>query len=208
MLGAQASVAQTAHPDQSGVDFDFTGTIETSVFSDPEPLFGAPTASGNALRFGPLTFSATAAGDGGFDQTAAQLQTTVTATGSKTIDKIGIDEFGDVDLSGVGTAATASFVSMSGAVTVTETTGGPIAPVSIPFIGTFAPSDLYGLPGDQGQTLWHGSVLVDVAAVVPDATKTVLSFDNDLTAASEPGTTALIQKKVVVILVVEPEPAE
>ena len=189
------------------MDVSFLDVTETSGFGDPVPLFGPPTISGNGLNFFPLTFSATVAG-GGVEQTGSQLQTTLAATGGGVIATIAIDEFGDVDLSGVGTAATGTFVSMAGAVTVLETTSGPIAPIVVPFAGTFTPSDLLSLPGDLGVTLWSGSVQVDVGSVVPNATRATLSFDNDLVAASEIGTTALVQKKTARIAVTTAEPVK
>ena len=83
-----------------------------------------------------------------------------------------------------------------------------------PCAGTAQKSDgapeTFALPGDLGTTLWSGSVSVDVASQVPNATKAFLSFDNDLTAFSEVGTTAKIQKKVVsgpaIVITVIPEP--
>ncbi len=49
----------------------------------------------------------------------------IQATGLSVIDTILIEEFGDVDLSGLGTTgATGAFVSMGGVVTVLETNGG------------------------------------------------------------------------------------
>jgi hypothetical protein len=197
--------ATTGHPDYFGPTVDITGIQETSSFGDPEPLFGAPTGSGDRLLFFPTTFSASAAGVGGFDATGAQLQFTISVDGpTETIQSIKLTDYGDADLSGVGTAATGTFVGMSGFVTVTETLSGPIAPVVISFASSgadfapvFTPSDLLGLPGDSGVTLWSGTVEIDVSAFVPNATVVDVAFDNDLFASSEAGTTALIQKKVV-----------
>ncbi len=64
-------------------------------------------------------------------------------------------------------------------------------------MAAFTPSDGFFLPGDLGVTLWSGAVSIDVASVVSNATKVTFSFDNDLIATSEGGTTAIIQKKVV-----------
>jgi hypothetical protein len=177
-----------------GSDVDFLGVQETASFGGSEPLAcsGSIVASGNSLILSPATFSATSAG-GGIAQNGSQLQATIVASGATTIDRILITELGGIDLSGAGTGATGSLVSMSGFVTVTHTTAGPIAPVVIHFIGTFDQS-LFGLPGDSGSTLWSGSASIDVASVVANATKATLSFDNDLVAASEDGTTSLIQE--------------
>ena len=126
-----------------------------------------------------------------------------------TIDTIIIDEFGDNVLTGIGTPATGTFASMAGFVTVTETTGGPIAPVIIPFVGTFTPSSTFSLPGDFGTSLWNGSVTIDVVSQVPNATKATLSLDNDLFSNCGAGNTSgKIQKKVVsgpAIIITVPE---
>jgi hypothetical protein len=177
-----------------GSDVDFLGVQETASFGGSEPLScsGSIVASGNSLILSPAAFSATSAG-GGIAQTGSQLQATIVANGATTIDQILITELGDIELSGVGTAATGALVSMSGFVTVTHTTAGPIAPVVIHFIGTFD-QNLFGLPGYSGSTLWSGIASIDVASVVANATKATISFDNDLVAASEDGTTSLIQE--------------
>jgi len=208
---AQTGLATTMYPDKVGTSVTFTGIQETSSFGDPEPLFGAPSISGNSLLFFPASFLATASGAAGSDQTGSQLQLMVSGNSpTDTLTALNITEFGDATLTGIGTAATGTYVNMSGFVTVTETTGGPIAPVIIGFLGTFSPTDTLALPGDSGTTLWSGSVMVDIASVVPNATKATLSFDNDLYAYSEAGTTAKIQKKVVsgpsIVITVVPEP--
>ena len=204
---AQPASATLACGSFVGTDVDFNNVQETASFGGSEPLFcsGPEIVSGNSLILFPDDFSATAAGAGGFDQTGSQLQAAIVATGSMTIDEILISEFGDTDLSGIGTGATGAFVGMSGIVTVTNTTAGPIAPVQIGFTGTFT-QDLFGLPGDSGLTLWSGNTSIDVASVVANATQVTLSFDNDLFASSEDGTTSLIQKKVGGPITITPIP--
>ena len=211
LLFAAQSNATTAYPDYVGPNIGFTGIQETSTFGDPEPLFGAPIGLGNQLLFFPANFSASSAGGAGVDQTGSQLQAQISAVGPlDTIDTINITEFGDAVLTGIGTAATGTFASMAGFITVLEDISGPITPVQIPFVGVFSPSDLLTLPGDAGTTLWSATVSIDVASVVPNATVAFLSYDNNLVASSEAGTSSLIQKKVVdgpaVIVDVIPEP--
>lgn len=209
LLLAGPAVA-ASYTDVFGTDFSFTGITESSSYGDPEPLFDQPLGAGNQLLFFPPNFAAEST-DGGVDSTGSQLQVLITATSvNKTIDSILIDEFGDTLLSGIGTAATGTFISMSGFLTVTADIDGPIGPVVIPWSGVFTPTDTLTLPGDSGTTLWSGSALIDVASSVPNATVAMLSFDNDMVAASEAGTTAKIQKKVVsgpaVVITVIPEP--
>ncbi|MGH0034136.1 MAG: PEP-CTERM sorting domain-containing protein [Myxococcota bacterium] len=191
------------------------GVCETTSSSgDPDVLWGAPSVSGDDLLFTPAAFLAEASGAGGYDYTGSQLQTIITSNGGGfTLDTLNITEFGDATLLALpppGTGGTGTFVSMAGFVTVTETLSGPITPVVIPFTGSISPSDLLSLPGDFGTTLWSGSVSVDIASVVPDATEVILSLDNDLYAYSDAvGSSAKIQKKVVngpSVVVSVPEP--
>jgi hypothetical protein len=210
LLGALLLAAPpeaASYTDQFGTNFSFTSINETSTWGDALPLFDQPTAVGDQLVFTPdPDFMASATGNLGNDQTGAQLQLVITATGANaTIQSVLIDESGFTDLSGVGTSGTGTFASMAGFLTVTEDINGLITPVVIPFVGVFTPTDLLGLPGDAGVTNWTGSVFIDVAAYVTDAYKATLSFDNDIYAASETGTTAEITKTGVTITVI-PEP--
>ena len=210
-VGAPA-LALTLYTDVSTPLWDFTGIQESSSYGDPEPLFDQPLGCGNQLVFFPPNFAATSTG-GGVDATGSQLQLMITPNNpTDVIAGVNITEFGDTVLTGfLGTGATGTFASMAGFLTVTETTSGPIAPVVIPWSGTFTPSNTLTFPSNPGTTLWSGTVSIDVASVVPNATKVTLSYDNDLFAASEATTSAKIQKKVVdgpsVIIEVIPEPA-
>jgi hypothetical protein len=210
---ADSAGATMVYGNFAAADVDFLGVQETSSFGDPEPLFGAPTGvAANSLLFTPTSFSASAAGNLGYDEIGSQLQATIMATNLSLpyIQKVILMEFGDTILSGAGTAATGTYASMAGFVTVLETSGGPCTGPSciLGFTGVFTPSDLLGLPGNAGTTTWVGAATIDVAASFPTATKVMVSWDNDLYAYSETGTSALIQKKVgTKISVVVPEPA-
>lgn len=221
-LGANAS-ATVDHGDFVGTDVNFNDVEETSFPGDPEPLWDAPTVSGNSLLFFPSAFVASSSG-GGIVDVGSQLQTEIVATGGSVLDNLVISEFGDVTLSAFpppGDAFTGAFVAMSGFVTVTETLSGPIAPVVIEFtsgtpsganpafIATFT-QDLFLLPTDFGSQNWSGTVNIDIASIVADATVATLSFNNSLTASSAVGSSALIQKKVTngpAVVITVPEPA-
>jgi hypothetical protein len=213
LSAAPAALAVTInHGDYVGINIKFTNVRETTqTTGDPDELFGAPTLSGDSLLFFPSAFSASALGAGGEDSTASQLQILLEAKPNEFIDTIKLTEFGDTVLSGLGTAATNTAVNISGAVTVMEDANGVIVPVIIPFLGTFNPKNTFALPGDEEATVWSGSIFIDVASVVPNATVAMFSLDNQLDAFSEDGTSALIQKKVVsgpsVALEVIPEPS-
>lgn len=205
IIASPAALAQVKinYGDFIGTDVAFLNVTETNHQPPPEPavLWGVPTVNGNGMQFYPQTFSATSVGSD-VDQAGSQLQMQISTSGPSTLNLITIEEFGDLDLSGIGTGQTGTYASMSGFVTVTETTGGPIAAEIIPFTGVFTPTDLSALPGNLGHALWKGNVVVDIGAAVPNATRAMLSFDGDLTASSDAaGTTALIQKKVVLVQV-------
>lgn len=216
-LGAPAR-ATLVHTDVVTPSWSFTGIQESTVAAtpvDPALLFDQPLGAGDQLVFFPPAFSAQASGASGFDSTGSQLQLTITPNSpTNAILAVNIIEFGDAvitDFPPPGTAATGTFASMAGFLTVLEANGLPITPVVIAWTGTFTPSDLLSLPGNFGTTLWNGSVSIDVASQVPNATKVVLSYDNDLFASSEAaGSSAKIQKKVVdgpaVVITVIPEP--
>jgi len=224
----QSALATTGYPNYNGPDVSFTGIQETSSFGDPEPLFGAPTGSGNSLLFFPPNFTATTSGAGGSDSTGAQLQATMLATSASTIDILNFNEYGDATLIGPANAGTGVFAGLSGFVTVLEVNGLPITtPLVIGFNagglvnGSFTPGTL-GTAGldrisNPGTTLWSGNLSIDIGAALigaglqPKATKVALSLDNDLYAyTAAAGNSAKIQKKVVdgpaIIIDVIPEP--
>jgi len=211
MFIAGSAGATTIYTDVVTPNWTYSSIQESSSYGDPEPLFGQPLGSGNDLVFFPADFKAASTG-GGVDATGSHLQITITSNSpSHTIDTLNLTEFGDVVLAGfLGTGATGAQVSLAGFVTVLETTAGAISPVVIPFIGTYSPTNLFLFTTHPGTTLWSASISIDIESIVPDATKVVLSLDNDLFAASEATTSAKIQKKVVdgpAIVVSVPEPA-
>jgi hypothetical protein len=222
-----------SHPDVFTYNWAFTGITETTVDvtglglpADPALLFGAPSGVGESLVFFPPAFTALA-GNGSFDLTGSQLQFMITANSpANIIDEITIQEFGDAlftDPFNNGTTGTSTVLSMAGAITVLEVNGIGIAPLIIPFVATYSVgqvgnNSVLDVVNNPGTTLWTGTALIDVAAalvgasIAGDATKVMVSLDNDLWAFSEPGspfgTTAKLQKKVTSGIVVSiPEPA-
>jgi hypothetical protein len=201
---AAPALAQVNYGDFLGAGVNFLQVTETTqTAGDPAVLWGAPSVAGAQLAFFPNTFISSCNGGpaGNSDITASLLQTTIESPGG-TIDLIELTEAGDVVLAQfppLGTPVTNASASLSGFLTVIEDTSGPLAmPVVIPFLGTFAPSDTFSLPGDFGTSLWTGSMSIDVASAVPNATKAILSLDNTLDSNCEAGSTsARIEKKVV-----------
>ena len=212
LLAGQAG-ATTAYGTYVGPNVTYSNMQETSTSGDPEPIWEAPTGSGNQLLFFPTNFRANAAGAGGFDHIGSQFQTLILGTsGTDVLTQFNITEFGDAQIAGFGVgASTGTFASMAGFLTVLEDIDGPLpVAVVIPFTGVFAPSDTLTFGANLGTTIWSATASVNIASYVPNATKVQLSLDNDLYAFSEAGTSAAIQKKVVsgpaVIVEVIPEP--
>lgn len=210
LLFAAPAWATTVYGNYSGTTVDFLGVQETAVAPDVEPLFEAPTVVGDSLLFSPSAFLAQASGGtdpGNLDTTSSLLEMTLSATNGSFLEEIVITEAGDTFLAGpLGTAGTSTFVGMSGVVTVTAANGVPIAPVIINYTGIFD-QDTFVLQTDAGSSSWLGSATIDIASVVPNATEATFDLDNFLFAASEGGTSALIQKKVSNALIISlPEP--
>lgn len=213
-LAAMPAGATTIYGNLSGTNFDFLGVQETSTFGDPEPLFGAPTVSADQLLFFPTNFSATSAG-GAPDLTGSQLQLTIMATGpGATVEALKLTEAGDTTIGGLGTAATGTFIGIGGTITVLEDING-VLPVAQIFTFddsdvVYSPGNTFSLGANTGTTGWTAMLYVDIAAIVPNATKVHIGFDNNLFAFSEATTAASIQKKAVsgptIVFEVIPEP--
>jgi len=203
---APAASATVVYGDFSGTNVDFLGVQETSTFGPPtEQLFDAPIVLGDQLLFFPTNFSANSA-NGGVTQVGSQLQATIMATNGTTLTNFSITEFGDTTLTGVGTAATGTFGGLGGTITVLEVNGVPTSPTFIPITPDNA---FFTLTANPGLTNWSLTTTVDIGSAVPGATKVFLSFDNNLVASSEAGTSSSIQKKVVngpAVVITVPEP--
>lgn len=239
LVASQAFAAMPVpYPDLVGPMFQFVGSPtfvdptynptglmqETNDDGSNTALYGPPTLSGNSLLFTPANFLAQATGAAGYDTTGAQFQVVIESVlSTAVIDAVKISEIGDTTLGIVGTGATGTLASMGGVLTITHTTAGALpVPISICFPGpaggpcaaasgvTYTPAQFFVLPTNLGTTSWSATTYIDVKSIVPNATRAILSLDNDLSAFSEAGTTAKIQKKVVngpsVIIDVIPEP--
>ena len=203
LVVAPAAFATVNHGDFIGTGVDFLQVSETtSTAGDPEPIWDAPSlgVTGTQLFFFPTDFVSSCA-SGSSDTTASTLTTTIEAQAGNHIEIIRLQEAGDNSMTAFppfGTPATNVSASLSGTVTVTETTSGPIAPVVIPFVGTFVPSANFALPTNFGGSTWTGDIDVDVLSQVPLATKADVTITNTLASNCAAGaTSAFIQKKSV-----------
>ena len=82
----QSAFATPPYPSSDGpADVPSTGDPATSTSGDPDSPIGALIGRGASLLF-PTSFTASAAGVNGLDQTGAQLQAAILATSVTTID--------------------------------------------------------------------------------------------------------------------------
>lgn len=204
ILPAAALAADINYGDFLGTGVDFLQVTEsTQTAGDPDELWGSPAlaGTGDQLVFFPPAFISSCV-PGTSDVTTSLLTTEINAHSGSHIDNLVLAESGDVTLISsppLGTSATNASASLSGTLTVTEDTGGPLMdPVVIPFNGSFSPKGAFELPTDFGTKTWSGTVAIDVAGIVPNAVKATLSLDNTLDSNCAVGSNiAKIQKKVV-----------
>jgi hypothetical protein len=205
----------------AGANVNFLGVSESTV-SESVPLYHYPVIAGNTIDFNPQGFGAFATGLGGNDNTDGQLSLTLKANPLSAIPTINFWELGDYSLSGSGSFATLVDVTANWYVNIIAVDGVTLgAPVNINGTMPFTPnaSGTFFLPTNPGfGNLWGGSINIDLnnaltlAGVLYNsgATEVRFTFDNELNALSEFGTTATIKKKdiqgSVGITVIVPEP--
>jgi hypothetical protein len=208
----------------SGALVDYINVTEDSTTGDSVPLFGPPLVSGNSIDFNPVGFDAAASGAGGNDSTGARLTFAVLSHPGHAVTQLHLSEAGDTTLAGSGTDLTSSRVTANGTITISHVDGSAITPIVRPIALSFTPSGGdYGLVSDAGglpvfHTSWSSSSSINVAQILTSegvpftlgATVISLDLTNTLTATSEAGTIALINKQDfggISITVVVPEPA-
>jgi hypothetical protein len=218
IIAQPSSGAQINYGSHMGTHVTYVNVTEDSGASEPLPLFGAPTVTGNSIDFNPVGFDASSANVAS-DITDSNLVFMVTAKSGSRIRSITLSESGDTTLAGnvaPGSMGTASAVFGSGVLDIHEVDFTGINHISVPFSFTFNPSGgTYFLGTDGGggpafNTQWNGSVTLDIEAILiangfqippgsvdPDggATKISLDLDDTLVAVSQQGTTSLIDKK-------------
>lgn len=180
--------------------FDFLQVTEDSS-SDATPLYGAPIALPDRLRFLPLTFTS-AASSGVTTTTHGELTMVVRAAPGFLLSSITISELADVTLLGSGSAAT--FADIAGDVSLLDLTPGTHGTIADSLV--YSPGNPYALPLSFVEV--EGGVTFDLSTL--GISELRLTLDNLLTTASETGTSSLIQKKSIDILATVsliPEPA-
>jgi hypothetical protein len=224
-LFACASVAWAAPINYGNVNGETVVYQQVTEDSSTDPgatLYGAPTASGDALLFNP-SFGATGSG-GASDQTFGSLTSTIVAIQNSRIEYLQFQEEGDFSLAGSGTTASMAEVAATFNISIIQVDGVDIAPVLVSeqmmFTVGGSPSDgQFNIVDEPGLAQpWAGTVAVDLnqalllAGVSGRATKVEIELDNRLLAASEATSYAYIKKKDIggfaITAVTEiPEPA-
>lgn len=197
----------------------YVDVTENSV-TDPLPLFGAPTVSGDSIDFNPVGFAAYAE-NGSSDLTDGQLVFMIQAKPGYGIDNVRLSEAGITTLIGNGTDTTRTDVSAVGSLNIQEVNGVGISTIAIPIDLQFSPNAdgqwQLVTDGQVDTQPWTGTQFFNIKQALIDqgkyvgvgATKVSIDLDNGLVAESETGTVALIDKKDfggVSITVNVPEP--
>jgi hypothetical protein len=178
--------------------------VTESSGTDAVPLYGPPQAVVGGLDFDPLAYVAQAVG-GGADLTDGQLNFTIMSPG---LTAFNLSESGDYTLAGVGTAATQVIAGASVRATITEINGAAVAPIAVgPANASFADA----LPPQVVLAPWSLGVGLNISGALgagQRATKVEIVINNQLFAASEPGSAAFIAKKEFQVdWEIVPEPA-
>jgi len=212
LLAASPALAvPVLYGDYVGVTVIYTDVTEDSG-TDPTPLFGTPTVSGDSIDFSPPSFNASATGAGGVDTTDGTLTFGVEAkpggADSHFIDTIEFSEAGDFTLAGFGGLGTFVSVTANVFIDIFEVDGQDISQINIQDALVFTPSNgdwdlLNDGPGPSVNGIWTGSLSVDLTQVLIDngipfvdgVTRIQVTLDNTLIALSESGTSAFIAKK-------------
>ncbi len=218
---ARSRAASINYGNFTGTTTIYEGVTESSS-TDPVPLFGAPTISGDTLDFNPVGFSASSSNGTTADITDGQLLFGAKAKPGLGLGSVVISERGDTSMAGFGTDATFTSVSLHGVLNISEVGGVGINTASIPIAFTsIGPSGgTYGLAtdfggGPGGTIAWNGSADIDLTPANPlvaaiyaaqnldvklPVTKVSVNFDNTLIALSQAGTSSLIAKKDQLII--------
>jgi len=195
------------------------GSVTESTFTHDYALYGTPSTIGDTLRFQLTNFGQYMSG-GSSGVMDGMLETTIQASAGTWIDTIRFAEYGDVSLSGTGTASTYAAVSNAIFLKITEVDGVPTNVPTLVVSTTFSPSNGDWNLADDGVVTglpWEGVLFADLDAYLLSegfmghATSLDLTMDNVLNNGSETGTSSFIRKKetdgIEITPFVVPEPA-
>ncbi|MGC9455785.1 MAG: PEP-CTERM sorting domain-containing protein, partial [Phycisphaerae bacterium] len=172
---------------------DFTG------IGDNYGLYGGYNRSGDSMTWLPANFKAESS-NGVAETTSDTLQMTITAQEGDWLTSVEIFEIGDYTMSGPSDGFAEVEVSATLFVNELAPSGG--------LAGYDSYSDTFNLNIDPSFDLFSGSLFVDLTGM--NITSVRISWQNNLLASSESGTTGMIQKKygeLGISVDVIPEPA-
>lgn len=198
------------------------GIVKETSNTDPVPLYGPPSISGDSIDFNPAGFGSFAK-NGALDITDGQLTFMVTAKPGQAIKNIKFSEAGIVTLLGLGNAATSASDKLSVFINIQAVDGVGINSINLgpnDFLPQpiFSPKGSFNLAtdGPLNTAPWNGNLLVDLQQVLVNKgihfttgiTKISVNLDNQLLTTSQPNTQALMDKKDFFIVTVNsPEPS-
>ena len=195
----------TNYGDRVGTTVTYHDINESSI-TDAQALYGAPSISGNTLNMTPEGFGAFSGEPEETDHTDGNLSFTLSAdTGGLT--ELQFSELGDYSLFSTGDKYAYVSIAAFFNIRITKVDGQVVDP-QIPGQAemTYTPSDeiLHQSPFPKTENgLWDGYISIDLEEILDNAvipydigvTEVIVSLDNSLTAYSEDGATAFIQKK-------------
>lgn len=201
-VSAKAAIITYAPPTIVGAQVTYPDVSESSS-TNPVPLYGAPSISGNDLVFSNLNFAAVSTNGSGLDFVDGQLNFTLQADPGNFLTSLDLTENGDYNVTQIGTAVgpnTAEAFEDPVQITLLGINGLPVTPVINNTADTMIISPdngLYttGVNPDPGS--FTGAADVNLAAIFGSnqITEIAVSYDDQLAASSQLNGIADIAKK-------------
>jgi len=204
-LTARSAIFSYAPPPLIGAQVTYPSVSESSV-TNSNPLYGAPTVSGNNLIFSNLNFAAVSTdGTPALDFVDGQINFTLQSDPGSFLQTLDLTEFGDYNVS--ATPANPAAVNFAEAyenavqITVLAIDG---VPLGTPEINNTSDVMMISPDGGDYETgvtpstgSFNGAADANLAALFgsDEITEIAISFDNQLAAESETGGIADIAKK-------------
>lgn len=217
-LAPLAQAAPVSYGNFPGATVDFIDVQEDSASDPSVSLYGPPTSADDHLDLTPQGFGASSSGPGS-DGVDSRLSFMIVAKPGKAIESVIFEEAGDATLAGLAGNAQSTIQSTVD-IEIAEIDGVPTSVMHIGSNLNFNPKDVFAINVDgTGTVVWAANLLLDLGPVLAsngltgNVTKLNVTFNNALSATSEAGTAAFVQKKDVDVTVigidraVVPEPA-
>jgi hypothetical protein len=199
--------ASINYGDLVGNTVTYIDVTEASA-TDPLPLYGAPTVSGDSLDFNPLLFGASSLnGVPPIDLTDGQLVFSLQAKPNNAMANIRFDEGGVFAVVGIGNNLTYTDVTAHGNLDIVQIDGVGVNTIKIPIDLVFShrPDGTWelGTDGVQTTTGWTGTHFINLNSELTSrgisftrgVTRIKVDLNNTMIAQSVQGTIAFIDKK-------------